>query len=117
MDPPLGITARACWAIATSVYAEMSMAWQNTPRGVSVNRPAFISADMVKRGVIALDFGSNYVDDPAAERGYRVAGDIDFEPVREKAEAITPVPGGLGPMTVTMLMAHVVMAAEAQTRC
>jgi methylenetetrahydrofolate dehydrogenase (NADP+)/methenyltetrahydrofolate cyclohydrolase len=84
---------------------------------VSVNRPAFISADMVKRGVIALDFGSNYVDDPAAERGYRVAGDIDFEPVREKAEAITPVPGGLGPMTVTMLMAHVVMAAEAQTRC
>lgn len=84
---------------------------------VSANRAAFITADMVKPGVVALDFGSNYVDDPSVERGYRVAGDIDFEPVREKAEAITPVPGGLGPMTVTMLMAHTVMAAEAQARC
>jgi len=79
---------------------------------VSVNRPAFITADMVKKGVVALDFGSNYVDDPSVERGCRVTGDIDFDAVRQKAEAITPVPGGLGPMTVTMLLVHTVMAAE-----
>ncbi|MFW6057086.1 MAG: bifunctional 5,10-methylenetetrahydrofolate dehydrogenase/5,10-methenyltetrahydrofolate cyclohydrolase [Chloroflexota bacterium] len=84
---------------------------------VSVNQPAFITADMVKEGVVALDFGSNYVDDPSVERGYRVAGDIDYEAVKEKAEAITPVPGGLGPMTVTMLLAHTVMAAEQMARC
>jgi len=79
---------------------------------VSVNRPAFITADMVKDGVIAFDFGANYVDDPSAKNGYRLVGDIDFEPVSQRAEAITPVPGGLGPMTVTMLLAHTVQAAE-----
>lgn len=84
---------------------------------VSVNRPGFITADMVKEGVVALDFGSNYVDDPSVDRGYRVTGDIDFEAVKDKAEAITPVPGGLGPMTVTMLLAHTVMTAEAISRC
>ncbi len=84
---------------------------------VSVNQPAFITADMVKDGVVALDFGSNYVDDPSVERGYRVTGDIDYEAVKEKTEAITPVPGGLGPMTVTMLLAHTVIAAEQMARC
>ena len=79
---------------------------------VSVNRPRFITADMVKDGVIAFDFGTNYVDDPSAPQGHRLVGDIDFESVRDKAEAITPVPGGLGPMTVTMLLAHTVLAAE-----
>lgn len=79
---------------------------------VSVNRPAFITADMVKDGVIAFDFGANYVDDPSAKNGYRLVGDIDFEPVSQRAAAITPVPGGLGPMTVTMLLAHTVQAAE-----
>lgn len=79
---------------------------------VAVDQPAFITADIVKEGVIALDFGSNYVDDPSVERGYRLVGDIDFESVKAKAEAITPVPGGLGPMTVTMLLAHTVLSAE-----
>jgi methylenetetrahydrofolate dehydrogenase (NADP+)/methenyltetrahydrofolate cyclohydrolase len=79
---------------------------------VSVNRPRFITADMVKVGVIAVDFGSNYIDDVSAPQGQRLVGDIDFEAVRAKAEAITPVPGGLGPMTVTMLLAHTVIAAE-----
>jgi methylenetetrahydrofolate dehydrogenase (NADP+) / methenyltetrahydrofolate cyclohydrolase len=79
---------------------------------VSVNQPRFITADMVKEGVIAVDFGTNYVDDPGAPQGYRLVGDIDFDAVRSKAEAITPVPGGLGPMTVTMLLAHTVLAAE-----
>ena len=79
---------------------------------VSVNRPRFITADMVKEGVIAFDFGSNYIEDIAAPNGQRLVGDLDFEPVRAKAKAITPVPGGLGPMTVTMLLAHTVDAAE-----
>jgi len=79
---------------------------------VSVNRPSFITADMVKEGVIVFDFGANYVDDPSAKNGYKLVGDIDFEPVSQVAEAITPVPGGLGPMTVTMLLAHTVQAAE-----
>jgi len=79
---------------------------------VSVNRPRFITADMVKVGVIAVDFGSNYIDDASAPQGQRLVGDVDFEAVRAKAEAITPVPGGLGPMTVTMLLAHTVTAAE-----
>lgn len=79
---------------------------------VSVNRPRFITADMVKEGVIAFDFGSNYIEDAAAPQGQRLVGDLDFDPVRAKARAITPVPGGLGPMTVTMLLAHTVVAAE-----
>jgi len=79
---------------------------------VAANRPRFITADMVKGGVIAVDFGTNYVEDVSAQQGYRLVGDIDFEAVKEKAEAITPVPGGVGPMTVTMLLAHTVEAAE-----
>lgn len=79
---------------------------------VAANRPRFITADMVKEGVIAVDFGTNYVEDTSAEKSYRLVGDIDFEHVKEKARAITPVPGGVGPMTVTMLLAHTVEAAE-----
>jgi len=79
---------------------------------VAVNMPRFITADMVKEGVVAVDFGSNYLDDPSSPQGRRLVGDIDFEPVRQKATAITPVPGGAGPMTVTMLLAHTVLAAE-----
>ncbi len=79
---------------------------------VAVDRARFVTADMVKEGVIAIDFGSNYINDPAAQQGYRLVGDIDFDAVRHKAEAITPVPGGAGPMTVTMLLAHTVLAAE-----
>jgi len=78
---------------------------------VAVDKPKFLTADMVKEGVIAIDFGSNWIDDPSTKTGKRTVGDIDFEPVKEKAEAITPVPGGLGPMTVTMLLFNTVRAA------
>jgi methylenetetrahydrofolate dehydrogenase (NADP+)/methenyltetrahydrofolate cyclohydrolase len=81
---------------------------------VAVDRPKFLTADMVKDGVIAIDFGSNWIDDPSSKSGKRTVGDIDFDPVKEKAEAITPVPGGLGPMTVTMLLVNTVTAAERQ---
>ena len=81
---------------------------------VAVDKPKFLTDDMVKDGVIAIDFGSNWIDDPSTKTGKRTVGDIDFEPVKEKSEAITPVPGGLGPMTVTMLLANTVTAAERQ---
>jgi len=83
---------------------------------VAVDKPKFLTADMVKEGVIAVDFGSNWIDDPSTKTGKRTVGDIDFDPVKEKSEAITPVPGGVGPMTVTMLLVNTVTAAERQAR-
>jgi len=81
---------------------------------VSVNKAKFITADMVRDGVIAIDFGANYIEDPTTKTGQRLVGDLDFDAIKEKAEAITPVPGGVGPMTVTMLLVNTVTAAERQ---
>jgi len=78
---------------------------------VAVNKPKFITADMVKEGVIVLDFGSNFVEDPVTKKR-KTVGDVDFDAVKEKAEAISPVPGGVGPMLVTMLMASTVWSAK-----
>jgi methylenetetrahydrofolate dehydrogenase (NADP+)/methenyltetrahydrofolate cyclohydrolase len=74
--------------------------------------PQFIKADMVKEGAVVIDVGVNRVDDPSAKKGYRLVGDVDFEAVKEKAAAITPVPGGVGPMTIVMLMKNTVISAE-----
>jgi len=74
--------------------------------------PEFIKADMVKEGAVVIDVGVNRVDDPSAKRGYRLVGDVDFEAVKEKASAITPVPGGVGPMTIVMLMKNTIISAE-----
>ena len=71
-----------------------------------------ITADMVKEGVVVVDVGMNRVAEPSARGGYRLVGDVDFEAVKEKAEAITPVPGGVGPMTIAMLMSNTVKAAR-----
>jgi methylenetetrahydrofolate dehydrogenase (NADP+)/methenyltetrahydrofolate cyclohydrolase len=74
--------------------------------------PKFVKEDMVKEGAVVIDVGVNRVDDPEAKRGYRLVGDVDFEPVAAKASAITPVPGGVGPMTIVMLMMNTVISAE-----
>ena len=74
--------------------------------------PRVITADMVPPGCIVIDVGNTRVEDPTAAKGYRFVGDCDFEPIKEKAEAITPVPGGVGPMTVTMLMMNTIESAE-----
>ena len=74
--------------------------------------PEFIKEDMVKEGTVVIDVGVNRVDDPSAKRGYRLVGDVDFERVKEKASAITPVPGGVGPMTIVMLMKNTILSAE-----
>ncbi len=79
---------------------------------VAIGRPKFVTADMVAPGAVVIDVGVNRVDDPATSKGYRLTGDVDFEPVREIASAITPVPGGVGPMTITMLLHNTVQAAR-----
>lgn len=75
----------------------------------------FVKADMVKPGATVIDVGVNKVDDPAAEKGYRLVGDVDFATVQPLAGKITPNPGGVGPMTIAMLMRNTVRAAEQQT--
>lgn len=78
---------------------------------VAAGRPAFVTADMVKEGAVVIDVGINRVEDASRERGYRLVGDVDFEAVREKAAWITPVPGGVGPMTIAMLLKNTYEAA------
>jgi len=70
-----------------------------------------VTADMIKEGAVVIDVGVNRVEDATKKRGYRLCGDVDFEAVSEKASAITPVPGGVGPMTITMLLANTVESA------
>lgn len=72
----------------------------------------FIQADWVKPGAVVIDVGTNRVDDPTKKRGYRLTGDVRFEEVSEVASQITPVPGGVGPMTIIMLMTNTVISAE-----
>lgn len=79
---------------------------------VAVGKPGLITADMVKPGVVVFDVGTTRVDDPDAEAGYTIKGDVDFEAVGELATAITPVPGGVGPMTITMLLSNTLEAAR-----
>ena len=78
----------------------------------AAGRPNTITADMVKDGVVVIDVGVNRVEDATKKRGYRLVGDVDFEAVKEKASLITPVPGGVGPMTITMLMYNTVESAR-----
>jgi methylenetetrahydrofolate dehydrogenase (NADP+)/methenyltetrahydrofolate cyclohydrolase len=70
-----------------------------------------IKADDIKDGVVVIDVGMNRVEDKSREKGYRLTGDVDFEAVKEKTSAITPVPGGVGPMTIAMLMANTFKSA------
>jgi methylenetetrahydrofolate dehydrogenase (NADP+) / methenyltetrahydrofolate cyclohydrolase len=66
----------------------------------------------VKEGAVVIDVGINRIDDPEREKGYRLVGDVDFDNVSKIASAITPVPGGVGPMTITMLMYNTILSAE-----
>ena len=78
----------------------------------AIGSPEFVKAGMVKKGAVVIDVGINRVEDPEAEKGYRLVGDVDFDAVKEVAGAITPVPGGVGRMTIAMLMLNTVQAAE-----
>jgi methylenetetrahydrofolate dehydrogenase (NADP+)/methenyltetrahydrofolate cyclohydrolase len=79
---------------------------------VAIGKPKLITADMVKEGAVIIDVGTNRIDDPTAKNGKRLVGDVDFDSVKDKVSAITPVPGGVGPMTICMLMSNTVTAAE-----
>jgi methylenetetrahydrofolate dehydrogenase (NADP+)/methenyltetrahydrofolate cyclohydrolase len=78
----------------------------------AIGRAEFLKADHIREGTVVIDVGINRVEDAAKERGYRLVGDVSFHEVSKKAGAITPVPGGVGPMTIAMLMANTVKAAR-----
>jgi methylenetetrahydrofolate dehydrogenase (NADP+)/methenyltetrahydrofolate cyclohydrolase len=78
----------------------------------AIGQPEFIKGDMVKEGVVVIDVGINRIEDPSAPKGTRLVGDVKFEEVAAKAAAITPVPGGVGPMTITMLLHNTVQSAQ-----
>ena len=83
---------------------------------VAAGRPHIVTADMVKPGAVVIDVGTNRVSDPKSKSGTMLQGDVDFDSVRAVASKITPVPGGVGPMTIAMLMANTVRAAEMTLR-
>jgi methylenetetrahydrofolate dehydrogenase (NADP+)/methenyltetrahydrofolate cyclohydrolase len=78
----------------------------------AIGKARFVTRDMVKPGAVVIDVGINRVDDATAKNGYRLVGDVDFDAVREVAALITPVPGGVGPMTIAMLLRNTIRAAE-----
>ena len=80
----------------------------------ALGRPKFLGAEHIRDGAVVIDVGINRVEDPADPRGYRLVGDVDFDAVAPKCRAITPVPGGVGPMTIAMLMQNTVTAARQQ---
>jgi methylenetetrahydrofolate dehydrogenase (NADP+)/methenyltetrahydrofolate cyclohydrolase len=79
---------------------------------VAIGRPRMVTAEMVKPGAVVIDVGVNRVEDRTAKKGYRLVGDVDFEGVRKVASKITPVPGGVGPMTIAMLLSNTMRAAQ-----
>jgi methylenetetrahydrofolate dehydrogenase (NADP+)/methenyltetrahydrofolate cyclohydrolase len=74
--------------------------------------PGFVTADMVKKGVVIIDVGITRVEDASKEKGYYITGDVDFDSVAQKASFITPVPGGVGPMTIAMLLKNTLLARK-----
>jgi methylenetetrahydrofolate dehydrogenase (NADP+)/methenyltetrahydrofolate cyclohydrolase len=78
----------------------------------AIGKPEFVTRDMVRPGAVVIDVGINRVDDPASPKGYRLTGDVNFPQVVEVASAITPVPGGVGPMTIAMLLANTLQAVK-----
>jgi len=81
----------------------------------AIGKAWFVTEDMVKDGAVVIDVGINRVDNDTQPKGYQLVGDVDFETVKEKARAITPVPGGVGPLTIAMLMKNTVLAFKRQT--
>jgi methylenetetrahydrofolate dehydrogenase (NADP+) / methenyltetrahydrofolate cyclohydrolase len=82
----------------------------------AIGKPGFVRSEFVKEGAVVIDVGVNRVEDQASEKGYRITGDVAFEETAAKTRAITPVPGGVGPMTVAMLMVNTVNACENQVQ-
>jgi len=83
---------------------------------VAIGKPEFVTGEMIKPGAVVIDVGVNRVPDPTTKKGYRLVGDVQFEDAKQVAGAITPVPGGVGPMTITMLLYNTVQAARQWAR-
>jgi methylenetetrahydrofolate dehydrogenase (NADP+)/methenyltetrahydrofolate cyclohydrolase len=83
---------------------------------VAAGRPEVVKGDMIKEDTVVVDVGVNRVDDATQDKGYRIVGDVEFESARQVARAITPVPGGVGPMTIAMLLRNTVMACRFQSK-
>jgi len=81
----------------------------------AIGRPHFLGSDHISEGAVVIDVGINRIDDPSNPKGYRLVGDVDYDAVADRCAAITPVPGGVGPMTIAMLMSNCVTAAERLT--
>ena len=81
----------------------------------AIGRAHFLGSDHIREGAVVIDVGINRIDDPSNPKGYRLVGDVDYDAVAERCAAITPVPGGVGPMTIAMLMSNCVTAAERLT--
>jgi methylenetetrahydrofolate dehydrogenase (NADP+)/methenyltetrahydrofolate cyclohydrolase len=90
--------------IATCARADILVA--------AIGRPGFVTREFVKPGAVVIDVGVNRVDDAALPRGYRLVGDVNFDEACRVASAVTPVPGGVGPMTITMLLSNTIQAAR-----
>jgi methylenetetrahydrofolate dehydrogenase (NADP+) / methenyltetrahydrofolate cyclohydrolase len=80
----------------------------------AIGKPEFVRSEFIREGAVVIDVGINRIEDPASPKGYRLTGDVAFDEVAPKTKAITPVPGGVGPMTVAMLMANTVVACQCQ---
>jgi methylenetetrahydrofolate dehydrogenase (NADP+)/methenyltetrahydrofolate cyclohydrolase len=78
----------------------------------AIGKPRFVTADMIKEGAVIIDVGTNKIANPAKAGGYQIVGDVDFENVKEKCSLITPVPGGVGPMTIAMLLSNTVRSFQ-----
>lgn len=83
----------------------------------AIGRPNFVTKDFVKEGAVVIDVGINRVNDATAPRGYKIVGDVAYDEVAPLCSAITPVPGGVGPMTIALLMANTVKACRQQNHC
>lgn len=79
---------------------------------LAIGKSRFLTADMVKEGAVVIDVGTNKIDDPTAKKGYRIVGDVDFKNVGPKCSFITPVPGGVGPMTIAMLLHNTLLSYQ-----
>jgi methylenetetrahydrofolate dehydrogenase (NADP+) / methenyltetrahydrofolate cyclohydrolase len=78
----------------------------------AIGQQEFVKAEMVKEGAVVIDVGIHRVPDPSSPKGYRLTGDVDYEAVSKKASKITPVPGGVGPMTIVSLLQNTLLAAK-----
>ncbi|HET7566294.1 MAG TPA: bifunctional methylenetetrahydrofolate dehydrogenase/methenyltetrahydrofolate cyclohydrolase FolD [Gemmatimonadaceae bacterium] len=107
--PGANATVTVCHSATTDLAAHTTRA---DILIVAAGRPCVVTGDMIKPGAVVIDVGINRVTDSAAPRGYRLVGDVDIDSAREVASLITPVPGGVGPMTIAMLLKNTVRAAE-----